>query len=63
MTLPFGGAFNGTRAMVTGHTGFKGAWLTLWLRDLGAQVTGISLADPPSAPNLFDLLEVVYSVS
>jgi CDP-glucose 4,6-dehydratase len=62
VTQPFGGAFNGTRALVTGHTGFKGAWLTLWLRELGAQVTGISLPDPPSAPNLFDLLEVAPEI-
>ena len=62
VTQPFGGVFNGTRALVTGHTGFKGAWLTIWLRELGAQVTGISLPDPPSAPNLFDLLEVAPEI-
>lgn len=43
--------------MITGHTGFKGSWLTLWLHKLGARVTGISL--PPAAtPNLFALVEV-----
>lgn len=36
--------YAGRRVLVTGHTGFKGAWLTLWLRALGARVTGISLA-------------------
>lgn len=40
--------------LVTGHTGFKGAWLSLWLRELGAQVIGYSL-EPPTTPNLFEL--------
>ncbi|WP_246686574.1 MULTISPECIES: CDP-glucose 4,6-dehydratase [unclassified Methylobacterium] len=44
----------GRRVLVTGHTGFKGAWLTLWLARLGATVTGFSLA-PDTRPNLFDL--------
>lgn len=39
---------------VTGHTGFKGAWLTIWLRHLGARVTGYSLP-PPTEPSLFAL--------
>ena len=37
--------WRGRRVLVTGHTGFKGAWLTLWLHRLGAHVTGIAL--PP----------------
>ena len=45
------------RVFVTGHSGFKGAWLSLWLRRLGAAVVGYSL-DPPSQPNLFDLAGV-----
>jgi CDP-glucose 4,6-dehydratase len=45
--------YRGRRVLVTGHTGFKGAWLTLWLADLGAKVTGYSLA-PPTVPNLFE---------
>jgi CDP-glucose 4,6-dehydratase len=40
---------------LTGHTGFKGAWLCLWLRELGANVTGYALA-PQTSPNLFALL-------
>lgn len=40
------------RVLLTGHTGFKGSWLTLWLHRLGARVTGISLP-PATAPNLF----------
>lgn len=42
----------GRRVLVTGHTGFKGSWLSLWLHDLGAQVTGFALA-PPTEPSLF----------
>jgi CDP-glucose 4,6-dehydratase len=45
------------RVLVTGHTGFKGAWLSLWLQALGAEVAGFSLA-PPSAPSLYDLARV-----
>ncbi len=43
--------------MVTGHTGFKGAWLCHWLLRLGAHVTGFALA-PNTSPNLFDLLDL-----
>jgi CDP-glucose 4,6-dehydratase len=45
----------GRRVLVTGHTGFKGAWLCLWLRRLGARVTGYALA-PASSPNLWDIV-------
>ena len=46
--------WRGKRVFLTGHTGFKGAWLTLWLARLGAQVTGVSLP-PRTEPNLFSL--------
>lgn len=49
----FGDAFRGTRVLVTGHTGFKGSWLTRWLLDLGAEVTGLAL-EPDTTPSLFD---------
>jgi CDP-glucose 4,6-dehydratase len=49
--------WNGKRVFLTGHTGFKGAWLSLWLATMGAKVTGYSL-DPPSQPNLFDVARV-----
>ncbi len=48
----FGGVYAGRRVLVTGHTGFKGSWLTQWLLDLGAEVTGYALA-PPTEPSLF----------
>lgn len=45
--------WSGRRVMVTGHTGFKGAWLALWLEHLGAEVYGYALA-PETSPNLFE---------
>lgn len=48
MTSPLGGK----RVLVTGHTGFKGSWLSLWLHELGASVHGFSL-EPPTTPSLF----------
>lgn len=50
-------AWAGKRVFLTGHTGFKGSWLALWLRQLGAQVYGYSLA-PETNPNLFTLADV-----
>ena len=47
----------GKRVLLTGHTGFKGSWLTLWLTELGAVVTGISL-EPNTTPNLFSQLDL-----
>jgi CDP-glucose 4,6-dehydratase len=46
--------WNGKRVLVTGHTGFKGSWLTIWLQKLGCNVTGISLA-PSTNPSLYEL--------
>jgi CDP-glucose 4,6-dehydratase len=48
----FGGAYAGKRVFVTGHTGFKGSWLSLWLAQLGAEVTGYALP-PLTDPSLF----------
>ena len=49
--------WEGRRVLLTGHTGFKGAWLALWLHSLGAEVHGFS-APPPSSPSLFELARV-----
>ena len=49
--------FAGRRVLVTGHTGFKGSWLCLWLQKLGATVAGYALT-PPTEPNLYTLAKV-----
>jgi CDP-glucose 4,6-dehydratase len=48
----FKNCFQNNTVLVTGHTGFKGSWLSIWLRELGAQVVGFSL-EPPSDPSNF----------
>ncbi len=53
----FGGQYNGRRVLLTGHTGFKGSWFALWLKALGAEVTGLSL-DPETSLNHWDLLQL-----
>lgn len=53
-TLPDASFWRGKHVLLTGHTGFKGAWLALWLQRMGAQVTGLALA-PATQPALFDL--------
>ncbi|HAR41205.1 MAG: CDP-glucose 4,6-dehydratase [Nitrospirae bacterium GWC2_57_13] len=45
------------RVFITGHTGFKGSWLCLWMHSLGARVTGYALK-PPTGPSLFDLCKI-----
>lgn len=45
------------RVLITGHTGFKGSWLSLWLQSLGAELRGVALA-PPTNPALFDVARV-----
>jgi CDP-glucose 4,6-dehydratase len=49
----FAGAYKGLPVLVTGHTGFKGSWLTTWLLELGADVIGYSLPEPPTRPSNF----------
>jgi len=48
--------WRGRRVLLTGHTGFKGGWLSLWLANLGAEVTGYALAPPPNEPNLWAIV-------
>lgn len=54
---PDPGFWRGRRVLLTGHTGFKGAWMSLWLHRLGAKVVGLSLP-PVTSPNLFSLAKV-----
>lgn len=49
--------WRGKRVLLTGHTGFKGGWLAIWLQRLGADVTGIALA-PDTSPHLFGLAQI-----
>ena len=51
----FRGVFAGRRVLITGHTGFKGSWLSAWLLELGAEICGYALA-PQTEPNLFAIL-------
>lgn len=53
----FSRRYVGRRVLVTGHSGFKGTWLALWLDRLGATVRGLSL-DPPSAPSMAELVDL-----
>jgi CDP-glucose 4,6-dehydratase len=52
----------GKKVFVTGHTGFKGSWISLWLRQLGANVTGYALP-PPTNPNLFEVAQVARTMT
>jgi len=53
----FDGVYKGKRVLITGHTGFKGSWLALWLEQMGADVIGYSL-EAPTRPNHFELLDI-----
>lgn len=58
MTTPdWRAAYHGRRVLLTGHTGFKGSWLALWLAELGAEVTGYALP-APTEPSLFETARV-----
>lgn len=54
MNIPF---WRGKRVLITGHTGFKGSWLSLWLQMLSVELTGYAL-DPPTSPSLFEIARV-----
>jgi CDP-glucose 4,6-dehydratase len=53
--------WRGRKVLITGHTGFKGSWLSLWLESLGATVTGYAL-NPPTQPSLFEQANLASSV-
>ncbi len=54
--------FKNKKVLITGHTGFKGSWLTLWMNNLGAEVYGISI-DKPTEPCHFELLKIEKNIS
>jgi len=58
----FGGVYAGRKVLVTGHTGFKGSWLTFWLLSMGAEVAGYSL-EPPTEPSLFEELGLASRIN
>ncbi len=53
--------WRGKRVLITGHTGFKGSWLSLWLQSVGAKLRGIAMA-PPTAPALFEVARVAVDM-
>ena len=53
----FNNQYNGKKVLITGHTGFKGTWLTTWLLELGATVVGVS-KDIPTTPSMFEVLGI-----
>jgi len=53
----FHNSYKNRRVLVTGHTGFKGSWLAIWLNELGAEVVGYAL-EPPSDPSNFSAREM-----
>jgi CDP-glucose 4,6-dehydratase len=54
--------WSGKKVFLTGHTGFKGSWMSLWLQQLGAAVTGYALP-PPTTPSLFDVAQVAQGMT
>jgi len=58
----FNNIYQNKNVLITGHTGFKGSWLSIWLKELGANVIGYSL-DPPSVPSNFEASKLKEKVS
>lgn len=59
---PSAAFWRGKRVLLTGHTGFKGSWLSLWLQSLGVQLHGLGLA-PPTTPSLFEVARVAEGMA
>ncbi len=57
LNIMFNNIYKKKRVLITGHTGFKGSWLSLWLFRLGAEVIGYSI-DIPTSPNHFEQLKL-----
>ena len=55
--MSFNNIFKNKNVLVTGHTGFKGSWLTLWLKHLGANICGVAL-DPKTQPSNFESINL-----
>ncbi|MBK5241001.1 CDP-glucose 4,6-dehydratase [Clostridium sp.] len=53
----FNNIYKGKKVLVTGHTGFKGSWISIWLKNLGAEVIGYSL-DAPTEPSMFEICKL-----
>ena len=58
----FSGFYKGKKVFITGHTGFKGSWLCMWLTEMGAEITGFSL-NPPTEPSLFEMCHAADGIS
>ncbi len=58
----FCGVFRNKTVLITGHTGFMGSWLSLWLKYLGANVIGLSL-EPPTKPSFFEILKLESNIT
>ena len=58
----FNNAYKKAKVLITGHTGFKGPWLAIWLKELGADVVGYSL-EPPSEPNNFEATKLQEKIT
>lgn len=54
--------WKGKKVLITGHTGFKGSWLSLWMQSFGANVVGVSL-DPPTSPSLYEQAQVAEGMT
>lgn len=54
--------WDGKKVLLTGHTGFKGSWISVWLQQLGAELVGYALS-PPSNPSLFELADVASGMT
>lgn len=54
--------WRGKRVLLTGHTGFKGSWLSLWLQQVGAELVGYAL-EPPTSPSLFEVAQVATGMT
>ncbi|URZ00952.1 CDP-glucose 4,6-dehydratase [Clostridium felsineum] len=59
----FGGAYKDSKVLLTGHTGFKGSWLSIWLNKLGAKVTGYSLDPLDKEPSMFKICNLENTIT